>query len=59
MPEALSSFLVCVGIIIAVVLFIPFVESLVKLLRRGAHTPASTIPAAEGEAAKVYSREVA
>jgi len=59
MPEALSSFLVSVAIIIAVVLFIPLVESLVKLLRRSPQTPSSGTPAVEGERAKVYSREVA
>jgi hypothetical protein len=56
MPEALSSFLVSVGVIIAVVLFIPCVESLVRWLRR---SPQNQGTALQGEAAKVYSREVA
>lgn len=56
MPEALSSFLVCVGIIIAVVLFIPCIESLVRLLRRSPQGESTNL---RGEAAKVYSREVA
>lgn len=56
MPEALRSFLVSVGVIVAVVLFIPFIESLVRLLRRG---PQTRRPELQGEAAKVYSREVA
>jgi hypothetical protein len=59
MPQALSSFLVSVGTIIAVVLFIPFVESLIRLLRRASQTKSSGIPAVQGEASKVYSREVA
>ncbi len=34
MPQGLSSFLVSVGIIIAIVLFIPAIESIIWLLRR-------------------------
>ncbi len=56
MPQALSSFLVSVGVIVAVVLFIPFVESVMKLMRR---VPQDQNPNLQGEAAKVFSREVA
>ncbi len=56
MPEALSSFLVSVGVIVAVVLFIPCVESVVRLLRRSPHDEG---PDLQSEEAEVYSREVA
>lgn len=56
MPEALSSFLVSVSIIIAVVLFIPCIESLVRLVRRSSRVEGSNL---QGEASKVFSREIA
>lgn len=56
MPESLSSFLVSVSIILAVVLFVPCIESIVRLVRR---KPRGFNSDVQGEAAKVYSREVA
>jgi hypothetical protein len=56
MPQALSSFLVSVSVIIAVVLFIPCIELFMRLLRRGPQGQGTDL---QGEAAKVYSREVA
>ena len=54
MPEALSSFLLSVSIILAIVLFVPCIESLVRVLRRGSQKGSLL----QGEAAKVFSRDV-
>ena len=56
MPESLSSFLVSVAVIVAVILCIPFIESVATLFRRKPQRGPSEL---QGEAAKVFSREVA
>jgi hypothetical protein len=58
MPEALSSFLVSVSIILAMALFIPCIESIAKLLRRNADSQKQAAMS-KGESGKGYSREVA
>lgn len=56
MPEALSSFLLSVSVILSVVLFIPCVESVVRLIRRDSR---ANVSRANREADKVFSRKVA
>jgi hypothetical protein len=56
MPEALSSFLVSVSLILVVALFVPCIESLAKFLRRGAKRRNH---ATQGEPVWSYSREIA
>lgn len=65
MPEALSSFLLSVFVIVAVAFFIPCIESLVRLLRRDAppsnpYTQSAAQPKpAQPKRAKSYRREAA
>ena len=56
MPEALSSFLVSVSIILVIALFVPCIESLAKFLRRSAQRRNN---ATQGEPVKAYSRKIA
>jgi hypothetical protein len=55
MSESLSSFLITVSLIVALALFVPCIEALVRLARRAA----KPVIAPSGEAAPGYSREVA
>jgi hypothetical protein len=63
MPEALSSFLVSVSVIVAAAFFIPCIESLVRILRRNAQhsssRPRIPVAAAQPKPAKSYRREAA
>lgn len=45
MPEALSSFLFSVAIIVAVALFVPCIESITKLVRRHSELEKQTMNA--------------
>jgi len=56
MPQSLSSFLVSVGVIVAVVLFFPLVESVVRLLRPRPQIERTEL---QDDPGKVYSRKVA
>jgi hypothetical protein len=57
MPEALSSFLISVSIIIALALFVPCIESIAFLLRRKA--PKQRMPETEIQPSKSLSGEAA
>jgi hypothetical protein len=57
MPEALSSFLISVSIIIALALFVPCIESIAFLLRRKA--PKQRMPETEIQPSKTLSGEAA
>ncbi len=56
MPQALSSFLISVGIILFLALFVPCIESLARFLRRTVPRRESTLPQ---EPTATYSREIA
>lgn len=56
MPEALSSFLISVGVIVGMALVIPCIESFVKLLRRAAPRRGTATGA---EPVEAYSRKPA
>ncbi len=56
MPEALSSFLVSVSCILAIAMLVPCIESIAKLLRRGAQQRTNL---AQREPVEAYSREIA
>jgi len=55
MPDELKSFLISVSVILAVALFVPMIESIVKLVRRGPRTGV----AADAKPSKRLSKEAA
>jgi hypothetical protein len=59
MPDELKSFLVSVSIILAVALFVPCIESVVRLVRRNNRVDAEALTAAEPKPAKSFTREAA
>jgi hypothetical protein len=56
MHEALGSFLISVGVIVTIVLFISYVEPVFRLMRRG---PPGQIEDMQREKAKDYPRDAA
>jgi hypothetical protein len=59
MPDELKSFLVSVSIILAVALFVPCIESVVRLVRRNNRVVSDTLVAPEPKPSKRFTREAA
>lgn len=56
MPEAMKSFLISVGGIVALAMFVPCIESVLKLLRRNQQTEEQAEVAQSKSSSKWYSR---
>ena len=59
MPDELKSFLVSVSIILIIALFIPCIESIVKLVRRHSERQQANAEASEVKPRESLRREVA
>ena len=56
MPQSQSSFLISVSIILVLALFVPCIESVIRLVRRASLRRESTL---QRDRAKTYSSEIA
>jgi hypothetical protein len=57
--QAGDSFLVSVSVILAVALFVPCIESIVRFVRRSNQTEVEPVAAAQPKPSKSFSREAA